>query len=123
VSNLDHPEVTTPQLAFVNLDDIPATPKIPFYARAIIATPNLDARQDNCSALACHLFAHVKNLEFNTKAEFSEWCHTNIKVDILWHSSTINLVKTASTKVCQLCAAKCMIIGQNFTHAHRQQKI
>jgi hypothetical protein len=120
VSNLDHPVVATPQPPIVNFDDLPTTPEIPFYARAIIATPNLDARQDNCSALACHLFAHVKNLEFNTKAEVAEWCRTNIKVDILWLSSTISLVKMASTKVCRLCAAERMIIGQNFTHSHRQ---
>jgi hypothetical protein len=123
VSNLDHPVVTTPQPPTVNFDNIPATPKISFYVQVIITTPNLDAQQDNCSALACHLFNHLKKFEFNTKAEVAEWCHTNIKVDILWRSSTINLVKTASTKVCRLCAAKRMIIGKNFTHAHRQWKI
>jgi hypothetical protein len=100
VSNLDHPVVTTPQPPIVNFDDIPTIPKIPFYSRAIIATPNLNARQDSCSAFACHLFAHVKNLDFNTKVEVAEWCRTNIKVNILWRSSTINLIKMASTKVC-----------------------
>jgi hypothetical protein len=84
VSNLNHHVATIPQLPSTNFDDLPTTPKIPFYAPAIIATPNLDAQQDNCSALACHLFAHVKNLQFNTKAEVAEWCRTNIKVDILW---------------------------------------
>jgi hypothetical protein len=123
MSNLDHPDVTTPQPPFINLDNLPATSKIPFYVQAIIAKPNLYAQQDNCSALACHLFAHDKNLEFNTKADVAEWCCTNIKVDILWRSSTINLAKMASTKVCQLCATERMIIGQNFTHVHRQRKI
>ncbi len=122
VSNLDHHVTTTPQLPIVNFDNLPTTPKILFYARAIIATPNLNVHQDNCSA-ACYLFAHAKNLQFNTKAEVAEWCCTNIKVDILWRLSTISLVKMVSTKVCRLCAAKRMIIGQNFTHAHRQWKI
>jgi hypothetical protein len=84
VSNLGHHVATTPQLPIVNLDDLPTTPENPFYACAIIATPNLNAQQDNCSALACHLFAHVKNLEINTIAEDAEWCRTNIKVNILW---------------------------------------
>jgi hypothetical protein len=123
VSNLDHLVVTTPQPPIVNFDVLPAYPKIPFYTGVIIATPNLNTQQDNCSTLVCHLFAHVKNLEFNTKAEVLKWCLTNIKVNILWHSSTVSLVKIASTKVCRSCAAKRMIIGQNFTHAHRQGKI
>ncbi len=33
-----------------------------------------DVKQENCSALARHLFAHVKIILFNTKAEVAEWC-------------------------------------------------
>ena len=62
------------------------------------ATPK--RQHDNCSDLACHLFAHVKNLIFDTKAEVAEWCHTNILIDVLWCSSTLSLVKTAGQKVC-----------------------
>ncbi len=80
-------------------------------------------QQENYSALACHLFAHVKNLIFDTKAEVVEWCRTNILVDILWRSSTLSLVKMAGQKVCQLCATKRMIIGQNVTSSHRRRKI
>jgi hypothetical protein len=61
----------------------------------------LDAKQENCSALACYLFAHAKNIKFKTKAEIAEWCQSNIKVDTLWRSNTINLMKSASTKVCR----------------------
>jgi hypothetical protein len=54
-----------------HLSSIP-TPKIPFYTTAI-ANPNLDTQQYDRSALACHLFAHMKNLhQFNTKAEVAE---------------------------------------------------
>jgi hypothetical protein len=119
VSNIDQLPVA-PQPPIVNFGDLPPTPKIPFYTRA---TTTLDAQQDNCSALACHLFAYVKNLRFNTKAEVAKWCRTNITVDILWCSNTISLIKTAGQKVSRLCATKCMIIGQNFTSAHRQKNI
>ncbi len=100
--------------------DLPTTPEIPFYTRA---TTTLNAQQDNCSALARHLFAHVKNFQFETKAEIAKWCHTNIMVDILWRLNTISLVKMAGKKICRLCATKRMVIGQNFTSAHRRRKI
>ena len=80
-------------------------------------------QQDNCSALACHLFAHAKNLRFDTKAEVAKWCRTTILLDILWRSSTLSLVKMAGQKVCRLCATELMIIGQNLTSSHRQRTI
>ncbi len=110
----------TPQTPFINFGDLSPTPEIPFYARA---TTNLDAQQDNCSALACQLFAHVKNLWFNTKAEVAKWCRTNITVDIQWCLNTISLIKTVGQKVCRLCTTEPMIIGQNFTSAYRRRKI
>ena len=80
--------------------------------------------QDNCSALARHLFAHVQNIPFHTKAEVDEWCRTNISVEIIWHSSTLGLVKTAGQKSCRLCAVECLIIRQSITGSLlRQQKI
>ena len=80
--------------------------------------------QDNCSALARHLFAHVRNIPFRTKAEVAEWCRTNISVEIIWRSSTLGLVKTAGQKSCRLCADECLIIGQSITGSlRRQQKI
>jgi hypothetical protein len=82
-----------------------------------------DAKQENCSGLVHHLFAHVKNIKFNTKAEVAKWCRSNIKVDILWCSNTINLMKTALTKVCRLCAAEHMIIGHYFNSIHQRKKI
>jgi hypothetical protein len=109
-----------PQPPIVIFGDLPPTPEISFYARA---TTNLDTQQDNCSALACQPFAHVKNLRFNTKAEVAKWCRTNITVDTLWRLNTISLVKKAGQKVCRLCATKRMIIGQNFTSSHRQRKV
>ncbi len=82
-----------------------------------------DVRWENCSALACHLFAHVKNIKFDTKAEVAAWCWSNIQIEIMWHSNMINLMKTGSTKACWLCTAERMIIGQNFYNAHQRTKI
>ncbi len=82
-----------------------------------------NAKQEKCSALACHLFAHVKNIKFDTNAEVATWCQSNIQIEILWHSNMINLMKTASTKVCRLCAAERMIIGQNFYNAYQRTKM
>ncbi len=118
VNNIDQLPVA-PQPPIVNFGDLPPPPEISFYARA---TTTLDAQQHNCSAPACHLFAHVKNLRLDTKAEIAKWCRTNITVDVLWRSNTISLVKTAGQNVCRLCATKRMIIGQNFTSAHRRRK-
>jgi hypothetical protein len=117
VSNID-PVTVVPQPPIIHFEDLPLTPEIPFYARATTIN-HLNIQQENCSALAHHLFAHVKHLRFNTKAEVAEWCHTHIKVDILWRSNTISLVKTAGTKVCRLFVAERMIIGKNFTNVHR----
>jgi hypothetical protein len=117
MSNID-PVTIAPQPPIVHFENLPPTPKTPFYARAT-RTNQLDAQQKNCSALARHLFSHVKNIWFDTKAEVAEWCHTHIKVDILWHSNTISLVKMAGTKICKLCVIGRMIIGHNFTSVHR----
>ena len=80
-----------------------------------------ETQQENCSALARHLFAHVRNLRFNTKAEVAEWCRTNISVEINWRSSTLSLVKTAGQKACRLCAIERIIIGQSLTGSLRRE--
>jgi hypothetical protein len=121
VSNI-HPITVVPQPPIVHFKNLPPAPKTPFYARAT-TTNQLDAQQENCSAFACHLFAHVKHIPFKTKAEVAEWCHTHIKVNILWCLNAISLVETVGTKVYKLCAMECMIIGHNFTSVHRQRKI
>jgi hypothetical protein len=101
VSNIG-PVTAAPQPPIIHFDNLPPTPNTPFYARAT-TTDQLDAQQENCSALARHLFAHVQHIRIDTKAEVAEWCHTHIKVDILWHLNTISLVKKVSTKICKLC--------------------
>lgn len=103
---------------------VAATPPIVNFPTAPRTSANVESQQDNCSALARHLFAHVKNQRFNTKAEVAEWCRSNISVDILWRSTTIGLVKTAGQKSCRLCATERLIIGQNITGStHRRKKI
>ncbi len=121
VSNID-PITVVPQPHIVHFENLPPTPKTPFYARAT-TTNQLNAQQENCSKLARHLFAIMKHIQFKTKVEVAEWCCTHIKVDNLWRSNTISLVQMAGTKVCKLCAVERMIIGHNFTSVHRLRKI
>ena len=110
ISDIDPPVATTPPI--VNFPTAPRT------------SANVENQQDKCSALARHLFAHVKNQRFNTKAEVAGWCRSNISVDILWRSTTLSLVKTAGQKSCRLCATERLIIGQNITGStHRRKKI
>jgi hypothetical protein len=40
-------------------------------------------KQENCSALVCHLFSHMKYLQFDTRAEVAKWCCSHIKADII----------------------------------------
>jgi hypothetical protein len=91
-------------------DSLPDEPPPSTQASPII----LDPKQDNCSALARHLFSHVKNLHFNTKAEVADWCRSNLEIKIIWRSNTISLLKSASTKNCRLCAVEQMAIGRHF---------
>jgi hypothetical protein len=93
-------------------------PTIVPYRRSNSST---ETQQANCSALARHLFTHVKNIRFKTKAEVAEWCRTNISVEIVWKSSTMNLIKTAGQKACRLCAHERLIIGQNVTGIERNK--
>jgi hypothetical protein len=60
VSGID-PTTVAPQPPIIHFENLPPTPETPFYARAT-TTNQLDAQQENCSALACHLFAHVKHI-------------------------------------------------------------
>ena len=80
-------------------------------------------QQENCSALARHLFAHVRHLRFGSKAEVATWCRSHINVEVVYRASTIGLVKTAGTKMCRLCAAERMILGQSISNARRRTKI
>jgi hypothetical protein len=80
-------------------------------------------RQENHSALACHLLSHICHTRFKSKLGVQEWCRSHISVDILWKSNTISLMNTACTKLCCLCAVKQMTISQNFVHSERNKKI
>jgi hypothetical protein len=97
-------------------------PTVDFCLPIEAAPPHHDAKQDNCSALARHLYSHVKCMRFNTKAEVAEWCRSHIGVDIIWQSNPITLMNMASTKLCRLCAAESMVIGHNFNHQHQSTK-
>ena len=92
------------------LDTPPDEPPPSTQAPPII----IDPKKDNCSALARHLFSHVKNLNFNTKAEVADWCRSHLEIKIIWRSNTISLLKSATTKNCRLCATERMFIGRHF---------
>ena len=78
----------------------------------------IDPKQDNCSAIACHLFSHVKNLQFKKKAEVADWCRSHIGISIIWKSNTISLMKSATLKTCRLCAVERMAISPHFGSAN-----
>ncbi len=78
--------------------------------------------QDNCSAIARHLFAHVKDLRFETKVEVAEWCQKNISIDIIRLSLIISLIKVAGQKSYWLCATERIIIDQNLLGSTGRRK-
>jgi hypothetical protein len=84
--------------------------------------PPNNKQEEHCSALAQHLLSHVKNLPFTSRAEVAKWCWQNIKVEIIWHANPINLVGTAGTKHCHLCAVERMVICHNF-YGSRQKHL
>ena len=116
--------VVVPPLPYTNIDGIstnddsteqvtlpdPPTDELPPSTQA--SPIILDPKQDNCSALARHLFSHVKNLHFNKKAEVADWCRSNLEIKIIWQSKTISLL--ISTKNCRLCAVERIAIGRHF---------
>jgi hypothetical protein len=113
-----------------NIENVPpnllmfhSPPTVDFGPPIEAAQPHIVPRQDNCSALAWHLFSHVKRMRFNTKVEVAKWCWSHIEVDIIWQSNPITLLNTASTKICCLCTAKRMVIGHNFNRPHWSKKI
>ena len=64
-------------------------------------SPPTDCHENWC-ALAHHLFSQIKNLCFDVKAEVAIWCHSNIKVNLLWSVDMIPLIKSAGTLRCQI---------------------
>ncbi len=50
-------------------------------------------KQYNCSALACHLYTHAQNLQFQIRAKVAAWYRSKIKIEILWQLNPINLKK------------------------------
>jgi hypothetical protein len=82
-----------------NIDPIDALPPPIVHFGEIPKTSATSKRQqENCSALARHLFVLVKNIRFYTKAEVAKWCRTNILVNIIWRLSTLSLVKRRGKK-------------------------
>jgi hypothetical protein len=61
-------------------------PPIPMFAPCPQQT-----KQDNCSALAHHLYSHAQHLPFRTRAEVAAWCRSKIKIEILWQLNPITL--------------------------------
>jgi hypothetical protein len=99
-------------------------PNINPMAEAYTATCQRTTKQDICSALACHLYSHVRHLYFRTRANVATWCRSNmIKINIIWQLNPIDLQKTASTRFCPLCAVERMLISHNFTSTNQMRKI
>jgi hypothetical protein len=67
------------------------------YGPIETAPPPSNPRQENCSALARHLFSYVKHLHFNKKAEVAKWCCSHIVVNKLWKFNPISLMNTESS--------------------------
>jgi hypothetical protein len=72
---LTHPPITITRAASnmsnINPIDAPPPPIVHFWETPK-TTATSERQQENCSAYARHLFAHMKNLRFDTKAEFAE---------------------------------------------------
>jgi hypothetical protein len=64
------------QMILINLITIPDVAPPPHQP------PPYNKQEEHCSALACHLLSHMKNLHFTSRAEVAEWCRKNIKVEI-----------------------------------------
>ncbi len=60
VSNFN-PIAVAPQPPIVHFENLPPTPKTPFYARAT-TTNKLDAQKENCSANLSHLERYRTNI-------------------------------------------------------------
>ncbi len=60
--------VAPPPLVMFDNPPVAITTAIPNEAQC-----QSNTKQENCSALACHHFAHVKSILLNTKAEVAEW--------------------------------------------------
>ncbi len=113
-----------------NIENVPPNllmfhppPTVDFGPPIKAAPPHIVPRQDNYSALAWHLYSHIKQMHVNTKAKVAEWCWSHIEVDIIWQWNPITLMNMASTKICHLCVAERMVIGHNFNHPHWSKKI
>ncbi len=66
-------------------------PTVDFGPPIKAAPPHIVPRQNNCSALARHLFSHVKRMHFSTKAEVAKWYQSHIEVNIIWQLNPITL--------------------------------
>jgi hypothetical protein len=62
-------------------------------AEAETATRQWTTKQDNCSALAHHMYSHTRHFHFHMQANFTTWCQSNIKIKIIWQSNPIHSKK------------------------------
>ena len=53
-------------------------------------------------------------MNFETKEEVTNWCKTNMNVEILFTSSAISLMKSAATKGCRLCMKERTSLFRHF---------
>ena len=73
--------------------------------RAIVLQPLLesDYSKIECSNITRHMWAHCKDMHFNTKDELYTWVRKNWEVDILHKMPVTSAMKSAGTRFCSLC--------------------
>ena len=75
------------------------------------------------SALSNHLYAHCKDLEFETKAEVATWCRKHIEVSVEWRAPAYVAAKTAGTKHCRLCGMERVRLFNAFGYRRKERNL
>ena len=73
--------------------------------RATILQPmlELDYSKIEVSNITRHMWAHVKDMPFETKDEMYAWVRNHWKIEIIQKMQVVSALKTAGTRNCQLC--------------------
>ena len=73
--------------------------------RATLLQPllELDYSKIECSNITRHMWAHTKDMPFETKRDMYAWVRDNWEVDIISTMPVTSAMKTAGTRHCQLC--------------------
>ena len=93
--------------------------------RATILKPVLEEiyAKIECTEISRHMWAHVKDMQFNNTKELYSWIRSKWEISIVSKSNVISCMMTANTRNCSLCMQEHVKLFYDFNDETQKKKL